>query len=1298
MVDVRGLPLTTEQGVPLVTEKDAYGKSEYGADYSPSVVVDSDSYELTGASTANKFSKGSPAALPVEEIFSVESEVARSLLGIDRQTTQQGLFSNVSSYGLDPKDWRIDSSGYVTDSIGWSTRPSASGNYYGSEYVEDEKNSAIRIRSNPTPFTSPQQPSFQDLLISPGSGSEYPLWAQYINSLVALYLFKYMVKNFDITQREAYNLSPLLTKYPPINGDFNELYWDKIWLDIAQNRFGSINDYPVLPTGIAYNFNNVTISNFRSAALWGSSNVIITEANQNLPSSINVSWDSFFFSATRSYFPQPNKGHFRLATNPSPEIWEKYFGLRWSELRQDLKDWEFTVHTTEATVTQLEKDLKLPYFVLSSPVVPDKSGNVFSNLWPQSPIGLPTNTNRIGGSQGVSTEIVLRSIRAFRYQPGRISGYTYGVKVSEIGAGPGTILEFGIENDTDSYMFRLSNGSNFSIVRRSTVPLENTVFLQGSGYAENTQTIFRNGRVQYETVIEQKIMNGDPLSGEGDTGYILDPDTVTMYKIEFGWYGAIGARFYAYVPVGNNECRWVTMHTLVIENQLSRPCLADPSFYFKYRLRIQDSSAIRVDQYIDKFGASYYIDGGDEGTLYPLNAQSGVRNLKSPGFSESKTTLNAIDWTTLIGIKPLQFLSNRAGVQIYNKREIFPQSAFFFSQQDCEVKIVRQRGCSEFAYTHQEGYRWNALPQNRRLKARFTIDPYFRLDFPELGISSLDPSTHTAVAAYSVASTGSWRNPATASNWDVIGNQAIRVLGTDLFSLVSADEDFSGGSVALKLNRASAPYLSSRSPLPTLRNVFLPFIYALTSPNQNGYEIELDYFRRDQILLSSIDVLSNEFFIYWTGGSAGGVNPGNNSSIRFGFAWPNVTDVLNPLYSTTTDPDWGVEPTSTYDGQNFLEGLPYDFATEYEENSLYVETSPSLSTNSFNLESGEITVIGGFFGQNQDGRLSVPGVEGGNCNGLVCKAGREVRGNVSIIAEENPNTSVVQYYVQDTESPWPNLGAGSSYTITLVQGNVTTSVSTTGGISRNIGDDTTIYLLPIGTSLPGGISVGPVQVYYSIVYIATIDERSRARSILTSKITPGELPFLRVFVQARQGAEIGGVWIGQRTGEGIRVEPLTPHRCSVSISDTGTDFHSQWSSSPDPTGTVKAITTYTQIDGTGVSTAPTTDASEDTLDTDKSINTSPRKCGSFLAGGIFTASDYPLRSFTQSGLGSSIATYYVTANTPTEIDLSTVFNPSAESIVNDDFANLATFFVARSLSNHDESQNEIYMNLNYYEQ
>lgn len=1305
MVDVRGNPLTTEQGAELISEREAYPLSEYGSDYSTSVVLDSEDYRLYSRSTANVFSKGLPAALPVVEQFPEQSEVSRSLLGINRETTQKGLFGNVSTYGLDPKDWRIERVSGSGGESWWANRPSASGNYYFTRFTEDSQNSSLILSSSPTPFSDPPRPSIQEQLTGNNDPSKYSIWGQYINSVVALYLFKYMVKNFTRSEWKQYNLEFLLNKYPPIDNrdgtfSFNEIFWDQIWLDIQQNRFGDISNYPIIPKGKAYNFNDAVIENWRQDSLWGSSGVVIEESNQSLPTSLDVSWSNFFFSTTRIFFPseqEDNKGHFKIKTSPNQFIWSEVFGLRWPLIREDLKSWEFTVHPDESTVTQLEKDLKLPYFVLDSPRVPS-STNTFSTLWPSDSFGtginLPTITNRIGGSQGTSAEVVLKSVRAFRYQPGRISGYTYGVSLSEIGAGPGTTLEFGIENDTDAYMFRLTNGSNFSIVRKSIIPLENTILLQEAKYSENTKTIVRAGRLQYETVIQQKDMNGDPLSGEGKSGYILNPDTVTMYKIEFGWYGAIGARFYAYIPVGNNDARWVTLHTLIIENQLGRPCLADPFFYFKYRLRVSDSSAIRVDQTVTKFGASYYIDGYDEGTLYSFNSQSGTRLLQNPGFSELKTQLNSIDWTTLMGIRPKQFITNRFGVSIFNKKEIFPEKIYIYSQKDCELKIIRQKGCPEFAYSHQEGYDWGLLPESRRLKAKFTITPYFQLSQPSLGISEFDPSTYTAVAVYSSEADGSFRDPRNADNWEVIGDQVSRVIGDRLYAVYPTLKDFSGDSLALNLKRGGG-YLSSRNPIPEGNNVFLPFLYSLVGQYSEGYGIEFDYFRRDQILLSSIDIFSTEFFVYWTGLSlSSDISPSHVSSFRVGFVWPDTTDTDSGIYGLGSSIDWGVEPNTSYDGENFYEGLPYNFPSDFSENTVYIETPVGVSVSNFNIESGETSFNPLFSLYPNSDQINIPGSEGGRCQGLACRISKRLIKNLSIILEEG------EYYILSPNSPFPNQSP-SNITLTLVQGENSANISSTGGIER-VTEDTVIYLLPLGDSLPSGFVVGPVNISYNDVIIATTNKRSEFGSILVSKVAPGDIPFIRVFIQGRQGARIGGVWIGQKTAEGIKIDPFTPHRSTISITDSGPpDYHSQWSDSPQVDGAVKVISTYTALDSLGVSTAPTIDARESSLSTYKSIHTSPKKCGSFLsesAAGILRGGDYPLRWFSSESREPPVASFYISANTPTEIDLGTIFNVNGESIISDDDGNLATFFVARSLSNHDNTSNEVYMSLNYTEQ
>lgn len=116
----------------------------------------------------------------------------------------------------------------------------------------------------------------------------------------------------------------------------------------------------------------------------------------------------------------------------------------------------------------------------------------------------------------------------------------------------------------------------------------------------------------------------------------IDFGKVVMQKIEFSWYGAVGALFLAYVPVSNGEARWVRVHHLRASNQLKVSSLGNatlPITYLVYgggsenrfgypnsesnlkRLRNTVPGSGSYSQYITKYGASYYIDGGDRGTV-----------------------------------------------------------------------------------------------------------------------------------------------------------------------------------------------------------------------------------------------------------------------------------------------------------------------------------------------------------------------------------------------------------------------------------------------------------------------------------------------------------------------------------------------------------------------------------------------------------------------------------------------------------------------------------------------------------
>jgi len=143
----------------------------------------------------------------------------------------------------------------------------------------------------------------------------------------------------------------------------------------------------------------------------------------------------------------------------------------------------------------------------------------------------------------------------------------------------------------------------------------------GSG----NETIKRPGQAVIDQTTNTNLVN--------ESIWNLDFTKVTMQKIEFSWYGAVGALFLAYVPVSNGEARWVRVHHLRCSNQLKVSSLGNPTLPITYlvygggsegRYGYANAAAggkrlpntfNTYSEYIVKYGASYYIDGGDRGTV-----------------------------------------------------------------------------------------------------------------------------------------------------------------------------------------------------------------------------------------------------------------------------------------------------------------------------------------------------------------------------------------------------------------------------------------------------------------------------------------------------------------------------------------------------------------------------------------------------------------------------------------------------------------------------------------------------------
>lgn len=250
-----------------------------------------------------------------------------------------------------------------------------------------------------------------------------------------------------------------------------------------------------------------------------------------------------------------------------------------------------------------------------------------------------------GGYTNGSMTAYWETKRTFRYQPGRVTGFTMGVRMSTDTGVEGDIIQWGCRNSYgDGYYFQLEKGTDLYIVRTSP----------DLGVLK----------------IARQDWNGDKVqANEGATGWSLDLSKVTMFKIEFSWYGAVGAQFYAYVPVDNGEARWVKLHRIFAENQFTVPSLRS-AYMRMFTLAASVAGAVKPT-FINLYGSSVYIDGGDKGTI-----TIGSASLREP---------KAIDGTSrsLIGLNVKNKINN-----IDNQKNVYPVSLDAYSSVDARFDLI----------------------------------------------------------------------------------------------------------------------------------------------------------------------------------------------------------------------------------------------------------------------------------------------------------------------------------------------------------------------------------------------------------------------------------------------------------------------------------------------------------------------------------------------------------------------------------------------------------------------------------
>lgn len=277
--------------------------------------------------------------------------------------------------------------------------------------------------------------------------------------------------------------------------------------------------------------------------------------------------------------------------------------------------------------------------------------------------------------------------RSFRYQPGRITGVTMGVRMTTNSQHTGEVISWGVRNSVgDGYYFQLERGTDLYVVRQSP--------------SLGTLKVARDD------------WNGDPITIDSPSAWSFDLRKVTMFAIQFGWYGAIGAEFLAYVPNGLRDARWVRLHSITASNEYSVPSLRSP--FMKVFVQARSTAGTTQPAFINLYGSSVYIDGGDDGTL-----TTGSASLDTPKPIDSTDR-------TIMG---LQLKPSINGVT--NQQNIYPISLGLRSDVDAKVTMAFETIPNNINYTPGYGTNLSRGSSSAITVARLT-DTTLSGNFPDI--------------------------------------------------------------------------------------------------------------------------------------------------------------------------------------------------------------------------------------------------------------------------------------------------------------------------------------------------------------------------------------------------------------------------------------------------------------------------------------------------------------------------------------------------------------------------------------
>ena len=671
------------------------------------------------------------APIPVEEQNKIQSEVALSLLGIPRAEVALGIFADVNTYDVNPSEWAQFPAENVPDSSG-------KGIDHGVEHIPEEagarlvapdtkttiltskrffryqpgrvSSSTMGVKMNTTRDPEAQTAALQAKMKGAPSLKKWGIFDKFDG-----YYFEIANAGKGNDFRCVRRTQAIIPSEPA--GYSGALSWfannDGVEFGTSTN-FGVAGVDPVIiRDGLIYT----------AAAIYDPSLVYNPDDVKEIDSSNDSS------GALKNYQPDPGYA-VRLATSD---------GTNWSEVMTSRKfqfpfDQSKTVslspentslergyirldahcnfyeiisnlnrRTSYADFPKTKGTLNASQWGITGGEISSYSSTIISNTWDTAPVTtnaekkvwhLLVNTQGSGLSvKGITTSNPTGGYRITDGQHAASPNLPTDVKARTVDYGNVTLKEWFNLCVPKPYRYvyewrpvrAMFSGDKLdgtsSIVRWSDI---NT--------AASDNTVSGGSAINHPG---EKIKTADNEDLKTVSAYNIDFSKVTMWKIEFSWYGAVGAIFLCYVPAGNNQAKWVRVHHIRTSNQHSVASLGNATLPITYLAHGGPESGLEstdIGNTLVKYGASYYIDGGDKGTVRLLSKASDFPRLVPKGFYDfpASNWTRATDQGAIDG-KALRYSATNHPL-LDGDRAVGLMGAYLSSDSTAKVKWITQSG------------------------------------------------------------------------------------------------------------------------------------------------------------------------------------------------------------------------------------------------------------------------------------------------------------------------------------------------------------------------------------------------------------------------------------------------------------------------------------------------------------------------------------------------------------------------------------------------------------------------------